>query len=136
MAPPTSYTEDTLATFMLADLKDVATVLGWSTQASVQVAIDDVVLQLGISDIATATNIPQVRALARVFAWKLAVKAASAYYAFSADGGSFSREQLQAMCRQGLALSEMDAIPWIDSAGLKTYNAKYAVEQDRNPSDI
>lgn len=70
MPAPTSYTEDTLADFMQAVLKSVATDLTWTDTADYQEAINETLLAYGAADIADASNITKLRLLARREVWR------------------------------------------------------------------
>jgi hypothetical protein len=98
MPAPTSYTEKSLAEFMHAELGRVATVLGYSVGASDAGAyaetVNETLLVYGATTIADASEIKKLRALARLEAWKKAVGDLTTMYKFSADGGSFERQQM------------------------------------------
>lgn len=108
MAIPTSYSEETLKAFMLAALSNLGAALGL-TASSFNEAVNDALLAYGVTDIAQATDIAKLRALARVAAWQVAVSAAAGDYDFSADGGNYRRSQLHEQARKGLAAAEADA---------------------------
>lgn len=112
MAAPTSYTESTLATFMLDCLKDVATALGWTALANVQEAVNETLLAYGVDSIASVAgreNIRKLRALARVEVWRLVVAAVSGDYDFKAGQESFSRSQVHEQALKSLAQAQADA---------------------------
>lgn len=112
MAAPTTYTETELATFMLAELGNVAAALGWAVQTNVQPAIDETLLVYGVDSIAEVTgreNIRKLRAFARVEAWRLAVNSLAADYDFKADGGDYKRSQLHDQAGQALERAQADA---------------------------
>jgi hypothetical protein len=109
MAAPTSYTEITLASFMLAALSSVATAMGWTALADVQEAINDTLLAYGVTDIIQATDIKKLRALAKVAVWQQVAAATAGDYDFSADGGSYSRSQLHEMAVDALGLAQTAA---------------------------
>ena len=112
MAAPSSYTEETLAAYMLTCLSKVAAVLGWTTLGDVQEAVNDTLLAYGVGDISAATDVIKLRALARVAIWQQAVASLAAGYDFSADGGSYSRSQLQAMAARALEQAQTLAMPY------------------------
>ena len=113
MPLPASYTEATLATYMVSRLGDLATVLGLTT-ASMAETVNDVALACGVTDIADASDIAQVRALAAVAALRVAQTAAAGWYDFGADGGDFKRSQVQAQIGALLAAAERDALLYGD----------------------
>lgn len=108
MPIPPSYSEITLADYMVTCLGKVAAVLEL-VSADFEESVIDVLLQYGVSDISSATNIQKLRALAKVAAWKKAVEEVSVSYDFSADGGSYNRSQMQELCAKSLAAAESDA---------------------------
>lgn len=72
MPVPVSYTEAMLADYMVAVLDTTAAALGWESDApAITEAVNEVDGLLG-GDLAGATDIVKVRALARWQAWKAA----------------------------------------------------------------
>lgn len=98
MSIPTSYTETTLADFMEDQLKNIATMLGWTTTPDdYQEAVNEALLAYGETDISQITgtaNLQKLRVLARAEVWKAALAAVSGDFDFSADGGSYKRDQI------------------------------------------
>ncbi len=118
MALPTSYTEDELKAFMLATLEDLGSVLGL-TAARFGEAVNETLLAYGVTAIAQATDIPKLRALAKVEAWKVAVKAASGRIDWSEAGASFKQSQYRTAAREGLELAQAEAAAY--GGGLAGY---------------
>lgn len=116
MAAPVAYTEPELQAYMLDVLADVASALGM-TELSLQEAVNDTLLAYGVADIAAATDIPRLRALARVAAWRAALARASSWYRFSADGATYNREQVAKQIRDMLGLAEADAAAYDGGTG-------------------
>ena len=108
MALPAVYTESALASYMLATLGEVAGVLGLDALEIIE-AVNDALLAYGTADIAQATDIPRLRAAARVAVWRLALARASSLYQFSADGASYHRQQMTEHIRAMLVREEADA---------------------------
>lgn len=125
MAAPSSYTEETLAAFMLAALNKVAASLGWTSLADVQEAVNDTLLAYGVSDISAATDVTKLRALARVAVWQQVVAAVAVAYNFSADGGSYSRSQLQDMALKALAQAQTMAASYDPNYRITTAKIVY-----------
>jgi hypothetical protein len=98
MPAPTAYTEKSLAEFMHSELGRVATVLGYSVGSNdagdYAEAVNETLLVYGANTITDATSIQKLRALARLEAWKKAVGDLTTFFKFSADGGSFERQQM------------------------------------------
>lgn len=108
MAIPTSYTETTLAEYMLAVLGVVGQTLGLSS-SSFGEAVTDTLLAYGTDDISQATDMKKLRALAKAAAWKKACDDLVGFYRFSADGGTFDRNQMREMAEKALTLAQADA---------------------------
>jgi len=129
MALPSSYNESTLTRYMLDTLGGIATTLSL-TAIDMGETVNDVLAAYGVSDIANATDVVKLRALARVGALRRAQAASLAWYDFSADGGSFSRSQVQAHIKAMLAAAETDAIPYADVYAVTTATMTYTAEAD------
>lgn len=123
MAIPASYTETTLADFMKDQLKTIATVLSWSTTPDdYQEAVNEALLAYGettIANITGAANLRKLRALARAEVWKAAMAAVSGDFDFSADGGSYKRDQVFQHIKDMLSQAITDAL---------VYDPGYAAE--------
>ncbi len=119
MALPSSYTEGTLKTYMLAVLAELATVLGL-TSASFDEAVNDVLIAYGVDDIAAATDVARLRSLAQVAAYRRAQTVAAGWYDFSADGGDFKRSQLLKQIGALLAGAEREALNYVDTYSIQT----------------
>ena len=74
MAAPTSYSEIELKGYMLNILEGVGPSSAWSMVAFDE-QINDVLIDYGVSDIANATDIPKLRTIARVHAWRKLARA-------------------------------------------------------------
>ncbi len=112
MAIPSSYTELSLADFMRRITGNVAAALGW-TADDFDEAVNETLLAYGVDELSSVTDVAKLRALARVAAWRALVDATAAEYNFSADGGTFSRQQIQDGCKAGLARALETAAPWL-----------------------
>jgi hypothetical protein len=103
--PGAFTTEDALADFMLAELGNVKDVLGWTSRGNIQQAVDSVLLAYGLvagDDVADATDVAKIRAIARYFVWLVAVDNLNTFFQFQTDGQSFHREQIVAGARKSL----------------------------------
>lgn len=128
MPVPTSYTEETLAAFMHAKLGDVAGALGYAAATSYAEEVSDVLLTYDTDDISTISgmgNIKKLRTLAEMYAWRKAVGDLSAKYKFSADGGSYERQQMFENAQRKLATLEAEAM---------AYDPAYAVQVTKGRS--
>lgn len=121
MAIPTAYTEIGLTAYMRNVTKAVSDTLNLN-QGEFQEAVNDVLTVYGVDDIADATDITKLRALAKVAAWRtvndLLITTA---YDFSADGGSYKLSQMKAGAEKALELAEQAAA----EAG---YSVGYAIQ--------
>lgn len=112
MAIPTSYTEQTLADYMVTVTEQVSAAIGLDF-ASFGEAINDTLIAYGESDIADATNIKKLRALAKVEAWRRCVEALAARYDKSRNDGQsviYDKEnQLFTNAQKQLELAEIYA---------------------------
>lgn len=115
MAIPSSYDEDTLKAYMLAALGDLGSVLGLTTGSFAE-AVNDTLLAYGApsgaTDIADATDIPKLRAFAKVEAWKVALTAASGRIDWAEAGASFKQSEYRKAAREGLALAQSEAVAY------------------------
>jgi hypothetical protein len=115
MSVPDVYTESALANFMrYGILRKTADVLGWLVQADYQEAIDQTLLDYGVSDISDALNIPKLRSLARMNAWKAVMEANVPAYQATADGATFHRDQIYDHARQQYMAAVSDASPFLN----------------------
>lgn len=116
MALPSSYTESDLRDYMLSAVSTVAGMLSMVADDFTE-PVNDALVAYGVADIALATDIAKLRSIAKAEAWRLVVDATVGEYNFSADGGSYSREQLHKHAVDALTRAEADAISrgYIDS---------------------
>lgn len=122
MALPASYTEQTLAAYMVGAIGRLAGVLSLDGGDFFE-AVNDTLLDYGVDDVGSATNIRKLRAIARYHAWRAAVAQATGLYDFQADDGRFSKKQVYDQALAGLALAESDAL----AEGLALLGGGYAV---------
>ena len=109
MALPTSYTESELRTYMLGVTSAVANAVGW-TATNFTEAVNDAMSAYGVTDIALATDIAKLRSIAKVEAWRAVADATVADFQFSADGGSYNRQQIHQQAVAALERAENDAV--------------------------
>lgn len=111
VAVPTVYTSATLAEFLRQDVGPIGAALGWSVGGnSYDEPIIDTLLAYGVSDLADATDIAALRALARRAVWQQAVRHLASRFDFSLDQQSISRSQMQKMAKEALAAAEADVL--------------------------
>lgn len=119
MPLPTQYSEAVFADYLASVLDEVGSVLGWDA-GSVQVieAVNDALLDLGVTDIALATTARQIRglrALGRRAIWRGVVQAVAAKYDFSDSDAKFTRSQIQAMALEALKQADNDCLEFSPS---------------------
>lgn len=129
MPVPTGYSEASLQVYMLAATGNLGTVLGLTISDFVE-AVTDTLIAYGEEDIADATEIGKLRALAKVAAWQVAVAKSSGYMKFQADGGSFEAQQIHAQALAGLALAETMAATY--TGGMVGYEVTTATFHHAN----
>lgn len=116
MPAPTGYTEKSLAAFMLVELADVGAALAWradgaafpgTTTPQLVEAVYDSQLMLATTDIANviADDIPRLRAVARVNAWRAICKSLAARIRISTDGQSLDFAVLYQQARENLKVA-------------------------------
>lgn len=109
MSVPAGYDDAQLAAFMLAVLGPTAAALGWTAPAHVSEPLIETLVAYGVDDIAAATDVPKLRALARWQAWEAAAEALVSRYDISTDGQSLSRSQLYQQARGQLRIAAQRA---------------------------
>lgn len=124
---PTSYTDQTLAEYMHGLLAEMAAALGWSVDnGDYDDPILDCLIEYGnVSYVADCTDIKKLRCLARVAVWDKVVAATSGDFNFSADGASYSREQVHNHAVARLAAAKTAALPYLSSNTIEIYTADY-----------
>lgn len=139
MAVPTSYTDLTFAAYLATQVEQVAGPLGWDV-GSVQVleAVNDALLDLGVSDIASVTDIRGLRALGRRAIWRAVVQATSGNYAFTdVAQQTFNRQQVNAQAREMLKIAESDCEALGLSAAASVAAVKiYRVSRPHDPYTV
>ncbi len=105
---PTTYTRATLADYMLDLIGPVGVSLGW-VAASLGEAVNDALILAGVSSVGDLT-VSKSRVCAAVAIWRRVVAHTAGDCAFSADGLSMSRQQVNDMARTQLAAAKIDAM--------------------------
>jgi hypothetical protein len=114
---PTGYTEQTLADFLIIELSDIGTILGWTADLDiVTAAVNDVEGWLGVSDVADSVEVTAIRALGAVAIWRRAVKALSSRYTVSEDQQKYDRSDLLKNAQAALAIAESEAGQYLQAA--------------------
>lgn len=110
MPIPTAYTETELAEYMRAEvLRGTADALGWSDAAPLLPAVRATLRMYGVADIALATNIAKLCALADIAAWSAAAAESAKLYSFGSVGQTYQRQQINEQCRAMLAAAKAAA---------------------------
>jgi hypothetical protein len=112
MAVPTSYTEESIKEFMLRTLEGVGPSSAWNTN-DFEEQLVDLLLLYEVDDIAEATAITKLRALARVVAWQKVVAATAGDFDFSADEAEYNRRVVFEHARMMLEEAERAAAEWL-----------------------
>lgn len=101
--------------------------LAWNDSVNVQAIIDKTLELYGAATEGAATDLRKLHALADVAVWRQALNDLSLDYAFSADGGSFSRNQAVDAVRANLATAETAAIAYLPAYRMDVH------QDDPNP---
>lgn len=113
MALPASYTEESLKAFMLTATERIATVIKFTADKFAD-AVNETLVAYGTDDIAEATDVKKLRALARVEAWRAMVDATTGEFDYSADSGQtathYKRSQLHDHALKAFARAEAEAV--------------------------
>lgn len=124
MPVPTAYTEEELASFMHVTLSRVAVVFEFNAATSYAEAIISTLLAYGVDDIALATDMKKLRALARREAWRLASDTAASFNDHTIEGsGQFNLSELHKQINVNLGRAESDASPY-DAHGYRVTVSK------------
>jgi len=98
MPLPTMYDETTFAAFVRDEvLREVATVMGWTTLTAIPypaIATESVLAYGGIATVGQATDIAKLRAFGRREAWRAVMEATAADYDFGAESLTTRRSQV------------------------------------------
>lgn len=103
----------TLATYISDNFPTIKTQLGWNDSTQIVTIVDKALELYGVATEALATDSVKLHALADVAVWRQALADISLDYAFSADGGSFHREQAVDAIRKNLDMAEGNAIAYM-----------------------
>lgn len=114
MSVPSSYSASELAAYMHGELRNVAALLGLTAPDSYTQAITRTLLAYGVTDIASATNVPRLLALSSVEAWRLATQQLTPQFNINTDGRGQDRSDLFKHCREMLADAESVAMMFPD----------------------
>lgn len=87
MSLPTQYNELSLREYMFSVTKRAAEQLKLNS-STFREAVTDTMLRYGVTDLASATDIGKLRALAKVEAWRVIVEASAADFDFGQSNGT------------------------------------------------
>ena len=130
MAIPSSYTDTTLAQYMLSALEGVGGLFEWNT-ASFAEQINDVLIACSATSVSAVTDVTKLRTLAAYYAWRKALHAGSVRWIDNSvstmTGGTDRRNQQQIWehVQQAYRESEMAAsayLPANSAAGAMSGN--------------
>jgi len=139
MPAPTAYPEAIFADYLVSVLGNFASLLGWDA-GSVQVieAINDVELELGITNttaMTTSWQLRGLRALGRRAIWRAVIQAVAADYTTTDSNQTLERELLQKQALKALELAEVECREFDPSYAVSIVNMNrpadpYIVLQD------
>lgn len=120
MPLPTAYTEPKLAEYMHTTLGEAASVMGYghpgAGMGAYQEQVYDALLAYGVTDIADATDMALLRALAKREAWRKVMNESAGRYDVTADEGTFKRSQLHAQAKTNFQTASAEAAQLDNSA--------------------
>src|SRR5262245_19386601 len=112
MAPPTSYTESSLAEFMFRSINNFAEIFGWTdtTLPPYPDCVNEVMRAGGLSSLSSvpAEGLGLLEAGARLAIWQAVMRRLATEYDYTSDGQSFYRSQMYKSASAELALAEKD----------------------------
>lgn len=124
-----AFTENTLAAWMERRLGDLAGILEWTAEGGdFDDIVQDAMLSLGTDDLSTKDSlaeIKEVQTFARVALWAAVVEATAGHYAFTADGGTFNRQQIREMAQDNLDRAMTDSMAYSDAYAVGTAAITY-----------
>lgn len=112
MAVPAAYNDNELMAFMRSTLGATATVLGWTDLAPYQEPLNDTLIAYGVDDIADATDVQKLRALARVAVWQSVVDVTAGMSDFRMGDQSVTSSQVHMQAQQRLRHATLQALPY------------------------
>lgn len=115
MAIPTSYNDFTLSQFMLNELAEVNEYFNW-TPASFAEQVTDTLIDYGVPTLTDATDIPKLRAIARLQVWSKAKRAAAKFIDNKVTDDERSQSQLFDHIAQNLQQAQAAASIYLTSA--------------------
>lgn len=120
MPLPDAYTEPKLAEYMHTTLGEAAAVMGYvhpgAGMGVYQENVYDVLLAYGVADIADATDIALLRALAKREAWRKVMNESAGRYDVTADEATFKRSQLHTQAKANYQTASAEAAQLDNSA--------------------
>lgn len=113
---PARYTDEELKAFMLGEVGNLATVLELEADDFSE-AVIDTLLAYGVETLDKADDVAKLRALARVFAWKVAVDKSAGWYNFRSGQDQFERKTVHEQARNRLADAQAKAAVYMPVGG-------------------
>ena len=134
-----AFTAVTLAEWMERRLGPLAGILEWTAEAGdFDDVVKDAMLSLGTDDLTTKSTLAQIKEVqtfARVALWAAVVEATAGHYAFTADGGTFNRQQIQEMAQGNLDRAMADSMAYTDAYTIGTAPITYHNDFYRDHDD-
>lgn len=141
MAALEPYTALKFKGYLHRILSHTAVVLGWSVDGSdYDEILNDTLIALGVDDVASITDnadLKMLRAVGRYFLWQAVAAATVGDYQFSADGGSYNRQQVHDHALKMLAQAESEAAYYgvVDAYNVTVSNVAYHRDPYRDYND-
>ncbi len=113
---PLPYTPTTYKQFLITSLGETATFFDWSLSSpALDEVVNDVLLALGIDDLADAANFKQLRATGKYYVLLTALNHALTFYKFEVHGRMFERHKIVDNLRAALTIMAGDPNVVIDT---------------------
>lgn len=133
MAVRQPYTPITFEQYLLDSLGATGIQLGWQTIGDLENVVVDTLLLLGVDDITTLVenaDLRKLRVAGQLCLWRQVMASTAGDYTFSADGGSYSRDQVFAHAQQMMAQAEAAAaaLDILDTYAVTSLAANYHID--------
>jgi hypothetical protein len=112
-----------LANYLHSVLGGLASQLGWTIEAdSYDFIISETLEKYGVDTETLATDTKKLHALGKVELWKAVLTEVTFDYSFSADGASYSRNQMYEMCSRNYITALTEALAYDVNYQIETGN--------------
>ena len=115
-----------LAEYLLINLGDMATHLGWNTGTpEMAQTVEDTLALLGLASEDDSTDDVALKAVGRYILWVSAANSLAIQYDVKADRGEFKRSQMFKQVQELIQIHKKAALPYLSVAQLALGEASY-----------